>query len=227
MSGPVIKALPAEERPRERLAKYGAESLSTIELMAIVLRTGTADLSVLEVAKLLLAKFESLPSIAAASLQELCTVRGVGKTKAIQLLAAFELGKRLQTARLTEDQALSSPQEVAGFLMPRLRFLDQEHFLTLHLNTKNRLLGVETISIGTLDASLVHPREVFKAAIRQSSASLILAHNHPSGDPRPSKEDINLTYRLKDSGELLGIPILDHLIIGDHKYYSMKEEGLI
>ncbi len=227
MSGPVIKALPAEERPRERLAKYGAESLSTIELMAIVLRTGTADLSVLEVAKLLLAKFESLPSIAAASLQELCTVRGVGKTKAIQLLAAFELGKRLQTARLTEDQALSSPQEVAGFLMPRLRFLDQEHFLTLHLNTKNRLLSMETISIGTLDASLVHPREVFKAAIRQSSASLILAHNHPSGDPRPSQEDIKLTHRLKESGELLGIPILDHVIIGDHKYYSMKEEGLI
>ncbi|NLW59094.1 MAG: DNA repair protein RadC [Firmicutes bacterium] len=227
MSGPVIKALPAEERPRERLAKYGAESLSTIELMAIVLRTGTAHLSVLEVAKLLLAKFESLPNLAAASLQELCTVRGVGKTKAIQLLAAFELGKRLQTTRLTEDQPLSSPQEVAGFLMPRLRFLDQEHFLTLHLNTKNRLLGTETISVGTLDASLVHPREVFKAAIRQSSASLILAHNHPSGDPRPSKEDIKLTHRLKESGELLGIPILDHVIIGDNKYFSMKEEGLI
>jgi len=223
----VIKALPAEERPRERLAKYGAESLSTIELMAIVLRTGTAHLSVLEVAKLLLAKFESLPNLAAASLQELCTVRGVGKTKAIQLLAAFELGKRLQTTRLTEDQPLSSPQEVAGFLMPRLRFLDQEHFLTLHLNTKNRLLGTETISVGTLDASLVHPREVFKAAIRQSSASLILAHNHPSGDPRPSKEDIKLTHRLKESGELLGIPILDHVIIGDNKYFSMKEEGLI
>ena len=170
MSGPVIKALPAEERPRERLVKYGAESLSIIELMAIVLRTGTADLSVLEMAQLLLAKFESLPSLATASLQELCAVRGVGKTKAIQLMAAFELGKRLQTARLTEDHPLSSPQEVAGFLMPRLRFLDQEHFLTLHLNTKNRLLSTETISIGILDASLVHPREVFKAAIRQSSA---------------------------------------------------------
>ncbi|NLM38064.1 MAG: DNA repair protein RadC [Firmicutes bacterium] len=227
MSGPVIKALPVEERPRERLVRYGAESLSNSELMAIVLRTGTTDLSALGLAKLLLAKFESLPNLAAASLQELCAVRGVGETKAIQLLAAFELGKRLQTARLTEDQPLSSPQEVAGFLMPRLRFFDQEHFLTLHLNTKNRLLSIETISIGTLDASLVHPREVFKAAIRQSSASLILAHNHPSGDPRPSQEDIKLTHRLKESGELLGIPILDHVIIGDHRYYSMKEEGLI
>lgn len=226
MSGPVIKALPLEERPRERLEKYGAENLATIELLAIVLRTGAVDLSVLDMAKLLLAKFQSLPRLAAASLQELSSVRGMGKAKAIQLQAAFELGRRLQIPRLAEEQPLSSPQEVAGFLMPRLRSLEQEHFLTLHLNTKNRLLGMETVSIGTLDASLVHPREVFKAAIRQSSASLILAHNHPSGDPRPSKEDINLTYRLKESGELLGIPILDHVIIGDHKYYSMKEEGI-
>ncbi|HBL36178.1 MAG TPA: hypothetical protein DD734_00805 [Firmicutes bacterium] len=227
MSGPAIKALPVGERPRERLEKYGAESLSTIELMAIVLRTGAADLSVLDMAKLLLAKFQTLPRLATASTQELAGVRGMGKIKAIQLLAAFELGKRLHTSYLTPDEPLSSPQEVAGFLIPRLGLLDQEHFLTLHLNTKNRLLGTETISIGTLDASLVHPREVFKAAIRQSSAALILAHNHPSGDPRPSREDLNLTRRLKESGELLGIPILDHVIIGARNYYSLKEEGFL
>ena len=226
MPGPAIKSLPAEERPRERLEKYGAESLSTVELMAIVLRTGVADLSVLEIAKLLLVKFQTLQNLATASTQELCTVKGMGKSKAVQLLAAFELGKRLQTAQALPEDSLSSPQEVARFLLPRLRYLDQEHFLILQLNTKNRLLGMETITIGTLDASLVHPREVFKVAIRQSSASLILAHNHPSGDPRPSQEDLYLTRRLKESGELLGIPILDHVIIGDNKYYSMKEEGL-
>jgi len=194
--------------------------------MAIILRTGAADQSVLNMAQELLAKFQSLQKLAAASLQELCTVRGMGKTKAIQLLAAFELGKRLQTSRFPQEEPLSSPQEVADYLMPRLSFLAQEHFLALHLNTKNRLLGTETITIGTLDSSLVHPREVFKGAIRQSSAALILAHNHPSGDPHPSKEDIHLTRRLKESGELLGIPILDHVIIGNRNYYSMKEEGL-
>jgi DNA repair protein RadC len=208
------------------LEKYGAENLSTVELMAIILRSGTAELSVLAMAQLLLAKFQSLQKLAAASLSELCTVRGMGKTKAIQLLAAFELGKRLQTSRFLQDGPLSSPQEVASYLMPRLSLLAQEHFLTLHLNTKNRLLGTETVTIGTLDASLVHPREVFKAAIRQSSAALILAHNHPSGDPRPSQEDISLTRRLRESGELLGIPILDHVIIGNQNYYSMREEGL-
>lgn len=226
MAGPVIKNLPVGERPRERLEKYGADSLSNVELMAIILRTGAADQSVLTMAQELLAKFQSLPKLATASLQELCTVRGMGKTKAIQLLAAFELGKRLQATSFPQDEPLNSPQEVARYLLPRLSFLSQEHFLTLHLNTKNRLLGMETITIGTLDSSLVHPREVFKGAIRQSSAALILAHNHPSGDPQPSKEDLHLTRRLKESGELLGIPILDHVIIGNQNYYSMKEEGL-
>ncbi|HBG15861.1 MAG TPA: hypothetical protein DDW93_03700 [Firmicutes bacterium] len=227
MPGPSIKNLPSEERPRERLEKVGAENLSNAELMAIILRTGTFDLSVLGMAKLLLAEFQTLQRLSTASIGELSTVKGMGKSKAIQLLAAFELGKRLQTSEFTQDDSFSSPQEVARFLMPRLRFLDQENFITIHLNTKNRFITSETITIGTLDASLVHPREVFKAAIRQSSASLILAHNHPSGDPRPSKEDLNLTRRLKEAGDLLGIPILDHLIIGNNKYYSMKEEGTL
>ncbi|NLW56372.1 MAG: DNA repair protein RadC [Firmicutes bacterium] len=227
MAGPSIKNLPAQERPRERLEKYGAHNLSNAELMAIILRTGTADLSVLAMANLLLAKYQTLQRLAAASISELSQIRGMGKSKAIQLLAAFELGKRLHTSEFTLEDAFSSPQEVARFLMPRLRFLDQENFLVLHLNTKNRLLSAETITIGTLDASLVHPREVFKAALRQSSASLILAHNHPSGDPRPSKEDLQLTRRLKESGELIGIPILDHVIIGNNQYFSLKEEGML
>jgi len=175
----------------------------------------------------LLARYQNLQRLAAASISELSQIRGMGKSKAIQLLAAFELGKRLHTAEFALEEAFSSPQEVARFLMPRLRFLEQENFIVLHLNTKNRLLSAETITIGTLDASLVHPREVFKAALRQSSASLILAHNHPSGDPRPSKEDLQLTRRLKETGELIGIPVLDHVIIGNNKYYSLKEEGML
>lgn len=227
MTGPSIKKLPPQERPRERLEKFGAHSLSNAELMAIILRTGTADLSVLGMANVLLAQYQTLQHLAAASITELSMVKGMGKSKAIQLLAAFELGKRLQTSEFPMDDSFSSPQEVARFLLPRLRFLDQENFLVIHLNTKNRLLSAETITIGTLDASLVHPREVFKAAIRQSSASLILAHNHPSGDPLPSKEDLHLTRRLREAGDLIGIPILDHLIIGNNKYYSMKEEGML
>jgi DNA repair protein RadC len=195
--------------------------------MAIILRSGTAELSVLAMAQLLLAKFQSLQKLAAASLSELCTVRGMGKTKAIQLLAAFELGKRLQTSRFLQDGPLSSPQEVASYLMPRLSLLAQEHFLTLHLNTKNRLLGTETVTIGTLDASLVHPREVFKTAIKRSAASIILVHNHPSGDPNPSTEDIEITRRLMEAGNLIGIEVLDHIIIGEHKYCSLKSLGLM
>lgn len=228
MSGPSIKNLPSEERPRERLEKFGAENLSNAELMAIILRTGTANQSVLTLANLLLAEFKTLQQLAAASISELSKIKGIGKSKAIQLLAAFELGKRLQLSGLfPEDDIFSSPHDVAKFFISDLRFLQQEHFIVIHLNTKNRLLSKETITIGTLDSSLVHPREVFKAAIRQSSASLILIHNHPSGDPRPSREDLNLTRRLKEAGDLLGIPILDHLIIGNNKYFSMKEEGML
>jgi DNA repair protein RadC len=228
MSGPSIKNLPSEERPRERLENYGAENLSNTELMAIILRTGTTNQSVLTLANLLLVEFKTLQQLAAASISELSKIKGIGKSKAIQLLAAFELGKRLQLSDLSpEDDIFSSPQDVARFFISDLRFLQQEHFIVIHLNTKNRLLSKETITIGTLDSSLVHPREVFKAAIRQSSASLILIHNHPSGDPRPSREDINLTRRLKEAGDLLGIPILDHLIIGNNKYFSMKEEGML
>lgn len=227
MSGPSIKSLPSEDRPRERLERFGAESLSLAELLAILLRTGTAKLSALALAEVLLARFKTLRELAAASISELLEVKGMGLSKAVQLLAAFELGRRLHASEPSDSPSLASPAEVAKLIMPRLRFLEQEHFLSIHLNTKNRVIGIETVTVGTLDSSLVHPREVFKAAIKRSSAALILAHNHPSGDPHPSKEDLNLTRRLKEVGDLMGIPVLDHLIIGDNTYISLREEGIL
>jgi DNA repair protein RadC len=226
MPGKGIKDLPAEERPRERLEKYGAQSLSNAELLAILLRTGTHGLSALDLATTILAQFQTLDELAAAGIGELSQIKGLGQSKAVQILAAFELGRRLQVSEVLQSGRVSSPGKVAELVMPRLRFLKQEHFLAIHLNTKNRVLAIETISIGTLDSSLVHPREVFRAAIKNSCASLILVHNHPSGEPYPSNEDLNITRRLKESGELLGIPVLDHIIIGGNKYISLREEGL-
>lgn|SRR5690554_743218 len=226
MPGRGIKDLPIEERPRERLEKYGAQSLSNAELLAILLRTGAAGLSALDLATTILTQFQTLDEIAAAGIGELSQIKGMGQSKAVQVLAAFELGRRLQVLAVSQSGRVSSPGDVAELVMPKLRFLKQEHFLVIHLNTKNRILSIETISMGTLDSSLVHPREVFKTAVKNSSAALILAHNHPSGEPHPSNEDLNITRRLKEVGDLLGIPILDHIIIGDNKYISLREEGL-
>ncbi|HEY8343588.1 MAG TPA: DNA repair protein RadC [Bacillota bacterium] len=225
MSGPSIKNLPLAERPRERLERFGAEYLSNAELLAILLRTGAKDLSALDLAEVLLAKFRTLTELSATSVKELCAVKGIGSSKAVQLLAAFELGRRLYSAKPETMTGIKSPKDVADLLMAKLRFLKHERFLAVHLNTKNKVLSIETISIGTLDSSLVHPRELFKTAIKNSSAALILAHNHPSGDPYPSKEDLTLTRRLREGGEILGIQILDHIIIGDNRYVSLREEG--
>jgi len=226
MAGTGIKSLPVEERPRERLEKYGAQSLSNAELLAILLRTGAAGHSALDLAGTILVRFRNLSEIAAAGIGELSQIKGMGLSKTVQLLAAFELGRRLHISELSQTSRVSSPGDVAELVMPRLRFLKQEHFLVIHLNTKNKILSEETISKGTLDSSLVHPREVFKTAVKNSSAALILVHNHPSGDPQPSNDDLNLTRRLKEAGEIMGIPILDHLIIGDNKFISLREEGL-
>src|SRR5690554_73685 len=226
MAGTGIKSLPVEERPRERLEKYGAQSLSNAELLAILLRTGAAGHSALDLAGIILVRFRNLSEIAAAGIGELSQIKGMGLSKTVQLLAAFELGRRLHISELSQTSRVSSPGDVAELVMPRLRFLKQEHFLVIHLNTKNKILSEETISKGTLDSSLVHPREVFKTAVKNSSAALILVHNHPSGDPQPSNDDLNLTRRLKEAGEIMGIPILDHLIIGDNKFISLREEGL-
>lgn len=221
-----IKDLPGDVRPRERLVTHGAQALSNIELLAILLRTGNDQETALEVAQRMLAE-GGLAFLARASAQELQhSFRGVGLAKACQIKAAIELGRRVA---LAGDQRLtiSSPQEVAGLVMEEMRHLDREHFRAVALGTKNQVLGVESVSVGTLNSSIVHPREVFKAAIRRNAAALILVHNHPSGDPAPSRDDVAITARLVEAGKILGIEILDHVIIGDRCYVSFKEQGLI
>lgn len=227
MSYPSMKELPVEQRPRERLLKEGAGALSEIELLAIMLRTGTAKSPALSLAAELLGRFENLRTLADTSIEELSTVKGIGAVKAVQVKAALELGKRLAASVISPGPVIQSPEDAANILMEELRGLDREHFGVLLLNTKNVVLTYETITIGTLNSSPVHPRELFKSAIRRSAASVILVHNHPSGDPTPSREDINLTKRMAEAGKIIGIEVLDHIIIGDNKFISLKSQGII
>lgn len=221
----VIRDLPANERPRERLAQHGAETLSNGELLAILLRTGSRKESALALANRLLAKFETLKGISQATVEELSTIDGLGLAKAAQLKAAFELGKRLALTADENRPAISCPGDAASLVMERLRYEDKEHFLALFLDSRHRVIAHRTISIGNLQANLVHPREVFKEAVSRSAAAIIAVHNHPSGDPSPSEEDYAITARLKEAGELMGIGLLDHIIIGAGKFVSLKEEN--
>ena len=227
MSYPIIRELPPEQRPRERMLKEGAANLSDIDLLAIMLRTGTAKVSAMELAAEIIGRFRDLRALSQATIEELSEVKGVGPVKAVQVKAALELGRRLATLPPEERPIIRCPEDVASLLMEDMRNLDREYFLALLLNTKNQVLAKETISIGTLNASMVHPRELFKIAVKRSAAAMILAHNHPSGDPAPSKEDISLSKRLIEAGEILGIDVLDHIIIGDNKFTSLKSKGLI
>lgn len=222
-----IRDLPTDERPREKLARNGAQSLSTQELLAIILRTGTAGRSALSLADRLLHAHGGLRGLAGADIGELIRTEGVGKVKAIQIAACVELGRRLAVQMEDERRAVGSPEEVADMLMPEMRDLKVEQFRVLVLDTKHRIIRVKMASSGTLDASLVHPREVFREAIAASGAAVIVAHNHPSGDPTPSREDRATTQRLAEAGRVLGIELLDHLIIGESKWISMKRAGYL
>lgn len=223
----LIRDVPEEERPRERMKRFGAEALSNSELLAILLRTGVKGQSVLQLSDQIINRAGSLRALLEMDLEELKGIKGVGEAKAIQIKAGLELGRRLSRGNLLERVRITGPQDAADYMMDALRYLHQEHFVALYLNTKNQVIGQETLFVGTLNSSLVHPREVFREAIRKSAASLILLHNHPSGDPTPSKEDLDVTKRLVESGRLLGIEVLDHLVIGDGTYVSLKERGLI
>jgi len=226
--GPVVmRELPCHERPRERLLNMGERNLSTRELLAILLRTGTARESALALADRLLAHAGSLRRLAAMGAHELLAVPGIGPAKAAQVKAALELARRLALEPHYDRFAVRHPRDVAGLLMGDMRDLDREVFKVLMLDTKHRIIAIETLSVGDLTGTLVHPRELFKDAMRRNSAAVILVHNHPSGDPEPSPDDIDLTRRLVAGGRLLGIEVLDHIIIGDNRYVSLKERGFV
>ena len=222
-----IREIPADERPRERLIQYGADVLSTSELLAILLRTGTGKYSAMGLGDHLLASFAGIRGVARASIEELSRIHGVGAAKAAQIKAAIEFGRRLVAASPDERPKIASPRDVYNLLGPSLREEKREHFVAVLLDTKNGVLRTKTVSVGDLSSSVVHPREVFAEAIRHSAASLIVAHNHPSGDPTPSPDDIAVTRRLQESGELLGIEVLDHVVLGDNRFVSLKEKGLM
>lgn len=223
----MIRDVPSEDRPRERLLNEGASVLSNQELLAIMLRSGTRQESVLHVAQRLLTHFQGLRLLKDASVDEITSLRGIGDSKAVQILASLELGKRFSRLQLAERVAIRSPEEGAELVMEDMRFLSQEHFVCLYLNTKNEVLHQQTVFVGSLNASIVHPREVFKEAFRHSAASVICFHNHPSGDPSPSREDTGITSRLVECGKMLGIEVLDHIVIGDQKFISLKEKGYV
>ena len=223
----MIRDFPQDERPRERLIQSGAASLSNQELLAILLRTGTKSESVLQLSNRLLNHFDGLNLLKDASLEEITKTKGIGLAKAVQIMAAVEFGRRISNLAFDDRYSIRSPEDGANYVMNDMRFLAQEHFVCLYLNTKNQVLHKQTIFIGSLNASIVHPREVFKEAFRRSAASIICIHNHPSGDPTPSREDIEVTKRLVECGRIIGIDILDHLIIGEKKFISLKEKGYL
>lgn len=199
----------------------------TAELVAIVLRTGSRDGNVVDVAHELMKTCGGLRGLAESAPEELARVKGIGLAKAVQLKAALELGRRVAVMNPLERFTVSGAADVARFLMPEVRHLDREHFKVVLLNTRNQILNIITVSVGSLDTALGHPREVFKEAIRRSSAGIILVHNHPSGDPTPSVDDVKITGRLMEAGKILGIDVLDHIILGDNKFLSMREKGLL
>ena len=222
-----VHDLPLSERPRERLLKLGSEALSAQEVLALILGRGIRGESVMVTAQRLLSKFGNLKGVANASVEELSEIRGIGLAKAAQIKAAVELSKRLESpVAESRKPAIKSPEDVATIVRSQLKGKKKEHFLVLCLDTRNHLINSKQVSMGSLDTSVVHPREVFKEAISSNAASVIFVHNHPSGDPEPSKEDVELTKRLARAGEIIGIDVLDHIIVCDKAYLSLKTKGL-
>ncbi|NMB26871.1 MAG: DNA repair protein RadC [Tissierellia bacterium] len=226
--GYTIKDLPLNERPREKLSKYGVNSLSNAELIAVIIRTGQREDTAIDLANRILSIDSSgIGFLSHATMEELKKIKGIGNCKAAQLLAAIELGKRISSQGVEDKLKINSPSVIVELLMEEMRYLKKEHFKIAILDTKNQIISIENISIGNLNASIVHPREVFNIAIKRSANSIILIHNHPSGDPTPSTEDINITHRLIEAGNIIGIKVLDHIIIGDNKHISFKQRNII
>ncbi|MBU9711023.1 DNA repair protein RadC [Bacillus tamaricis] len=223
----MIRDVPKSERPRERMIRDGAQSLSNQDLIALLLGSGTKTESVINLAAHVLKHFDGLRLLKEASVKELQDIKGIGEAKAVTLKAALELGKRVQQSTFEDRYTIRSPEDVANYMMEEMRHLTQEHFVCLYLNTKNHVIHKQTIFIGSLNASIVHPREIFKEAFRYSAASIVCLHNHPSGEVAPSHEDMEVTKRLVQCGKMLGIDLLDHVIIGDQRFCSLKEKGYL
>lgn len=220
-----VRALAPSDRPREKLAQHGAQSLGDNELLAIVLGQGARHESALEVATDLLAHNGGLVGLTRTGLDRLRRVRGVGTAKATQILAAVELGRRTLGAEVAPRRAFGSPRDVAAFLLPRFSAREVEQFGVVLLDSRHRLVRAQALTVGTLDCSVVHPRDVFRTALEANAASVVVFHNHPSGDPTPSPEDEALTRRLAAAGTLLGVDVLDHLVLADASYFSFREAG--
>jgi DNA repair protein RadC len=227
MSYKSIKDWPRDERPRERLLMHGPGSMSDAQLIAIILRTGGNGKSALDMAIEMLGRFGTLRDIEQASLSEFCALKGMGKAKAAQLKAALELGRRLFKEPGSAGPVFSAGKDVFSYFHPRVRNLKKEIFCCAMLDVKNRLIRDSRISEGTLTSSLIHPREAFREAIRECAVSVIFVHNHPSGDPEPSREDILITEKLEAAGETVGIKVLDHVIVGEGRFTSMREKGYL
>jgi DNA repair protein RadC len=223
-----VHDLPLSERPRERLSKLGSEALSSQEILALILGRGTKGESVIITAQKLLTKFGNLKNLASASIEELTQIKGIGPAKAAQIKATYELVKRLENfPDETNKVTVKSPEDAIKTARALLKGKKKEHFLVMCLDTRNHLIKTNVVSIGSLDCSIVHPREVYKEAISSSAASVIFIHNHPSGDPTPSEDDIKITKRLIEAGEIVGIEVLDHIVICDSEHISMKNKNLI
>ncbi len=222
-----IRGWPEMERPRERLIRDGVQSLSDSQLLAIILRTGRADATAVQVSMELLLRIKGLSGLSSRGFEELCAIPGIGPAKAAQIQAAMELGKRVLSAPLTSGTRIGTSRDLFHHYYPLLRDLRHEVFKVILLDTKHCIIRDSTVSKGSLTLSIVHPREVFNLAIRSSAAAVIFLHNHPSGDPHPSEEDRILTKRLVEAGNLLGIQVLDHLVIGEGKYVSFADQGWI
>ncbi len=217
--------LPAEERPRERLYRYGPEAMSTSELIAVILGSGTKGNPVLQLAQELLIRFKNLRGLSEATVAELCEIKGLGHAKAIQLKAVFSLGVRLANQTLIGRYRIENPTHAYHLVKDELATEKREIFMTILLDTKGYVINHAIIAIGTLSQALVHPREIFYPAIRHKAASLILVHNHPSGDPTPSPEDYEVTKKLIDAGKIISIPVHDHIILGENKFISLRQKG--
>lgn len=223
-----IREWPESDRPREKLSAQGAAYLSDSELLAILIGSGSGKRNALDLARDILRRFETLEGVEAASVEELCEIRGIGEAKAISLKAGLELGRRFAVSSKSAKTApFRASEDVAGYYLLEMKNLRKEVFKVALLNARNRLMKTVTICEGGLSGAIAHPREVFNPAVRESAHSVILIHNHPSGDPEPSDDDITITRRLVEAGRLIDIKVLDHLIIGDNRYYSFADEGML